>query len=167
MGENIQMMISSLHQLTVFALCTAGGAACAALYTFLSALRRSLRDGRGITVAADAAFTLALLGAIIASALRFNNGAIRLYQLLGAALGFLLHCLCFYPITMKISLFVLKLIFLLLAPVRFLWRGARMYIKEIFDKAKNFKEKIVKTIRRIFSLRKRHKKMRKNYKKML
>lgn len=161
------MTVSSIHQLSFFALNILAGLAVGAFYNLLVAAREEGSGSSAAALLADLLFWLAAGSAIVCMSLKFNDGGVRAYQILGAVCGFFLHYICLGGITMKIARFIVRVIAIILFPPAFLLRGAVLYIKQIAEKIKKLKIKIGQNIKRASSRGRTRKKIRKKYKKML
>lgn len=160
------MTVSSAHQLAILGLSVLAGAACAVVYGFVSVLRRRT-GGSAASMAADLAFWLFAAAAVIWLGLRFNNGEIRIYQIFAAVCGFFLYGLCLGGVTAKAAELFFRALDFVFAPVKFLLRGMVLYIKDVYEKIANIKNKLRKNLNRSASIQKTRKKMRKKYKKLL
>lgn len=85
------MLFATAGQLPLFLWMIGAGAAVGALYSLSAGLRRLLSAGFWLTLAVDALFGLAAALTLIAALLLGCNGALRLFELLGAAVGFCLY----------------------------------------------------------------------------
>lgn len=160
------MTVSSLAQLTFFGLSILAGMAAGMLYNLLAAIRGEAVRG-GLALLTDLIFWLAAGTAMVFISLRFNDGGIRAYQIVGASCGFFLHWLLLSRITMKISRFIIKIIKIILSPAAFIFRGIVLYIKNIFEKVQCARLRLSQRLRRTAAYGKTRKKIRKKYKKML
>lgn len=161
------MTVSSMHQLTVLGLSVLLGGACGVVYAFLAVLRERLGGAGAASAAADLLFWMITAAAVIWLGLRFNDGGIRAYQLFAAACGFFLHGLCLGGVTAKAAELFFGALDLIAAPVKFLIRRMKRYLKNISDKLNNLKNKIRNNLKRSALIQKTRKKMRKKYKKLL
>lgn len=160
------MTVSSFHQLSFFFVSILAGLTCGAFYNLLTAVRE--KESRGcLSLFTDLLFWAAVGAALIRLSLEFNDGGIRGYQIFGAVIGFTLHYLCLSPVTLFLARWIVRIAMILLFPAAFLLRGIVLYIKQIIDKINASKMKIHQYARRISLRRKNHKKIQKNYKKML
>ena len=87
------MLFSTIGQLPLFLWMTGAGLLAGALYTVFAGLRRLLDAGLWLTLLIDALYGLCAAIILIAALLVGSYGNLRLYELLGAALGFTLHML--------------------------------------------------------------------------
>lgn len=87
------MLFSTIGQLPLFLWMTGAGLLVGLLYTLASALRRLLCAGFFLTLLIDALFGLGAALILIAALFTGSYGQLRLYELLGAALGFILYVL--------------------------------------------------------------------------
>lgn len=87
------MLFSTIGQLPVFLWMTGAGLLVGALYTLASSMRRLLCAGFWLTLIVDALFGLGAALILTAALVMGNYGQLRLYELLGAALGFILYVL--------------------------------------------------------------------------
>lgn len=91
------MLFSTIGQIHVFLWMVGAGLAVGALYALCAALRRLLDAGFWLTLAIDAMFGLGAAALLIVAALTADYGRLRLYELLGAALGAILFELGIRP----------------------------------------------------------------------
>ena len=84
------MLFETIGQGWVFLWMALFGAAGGSLYLLCAALRRLLRAGTWISLAADLAFSLGLTALFLTGLLTAAAGRFRLYCLLGFLLGFAL-----------------------------------------------------------------------------
>lgn len=84
------MLFSTIGQIHVFLWMTGAGFVIGALYTVCAGLRRLMCAGFWLTLAIDILFGLGAAIVLIAAALTASYGSLRLYELLGAALGAIL-----------------------------------------------------------------------------
>ena len=91
------MLFSTIGQGWVFLWMTAAGAAIGAWYALLAALRRLLSAGMWISLAADLAFGAGAAAIFCAALVAANYGRVRIYAVLGAALGFALFAAGAFP----------------------------------------------------------------------
>jgi len=92
------MLFSTIGQIHVFLWMVGAGLAIGALYTLCTWLRRLLCAGFWLTLGIDTSFGLGAAVLIIAAALIGGYGSLRLYELLGAALGTILFELGLHPL---------------------------------------------------------------------
>lgn len=97
------MLFSTIGQLPVFLWMTGAGLIVGALYSLAAALRRLLDAGFWLTLTIDALFGLCAAGISIAALVTGSYGRLRLYELLGAALGFCLYLLGPRPLLSRLS----------------------------------------------------------------
>ena len=91
------MLFSTAGQGWVFLWMLAAGALIGAWYALLAALRRLLCAGFWLSLAADVAFGAGAAAIFCAALVAANYGVVRLYAVLGAALGFALFAAGAYP----------------------------------------------------------------------
>lgn len=91
------MLYATLGQLPVFLWMTAAGALIGAWYALLAGLRRLLRAGFWLSLAADVGFGAGAAVLFCAALYAANYGRLRLYAALAAGLGFALFMLGAYP----------------------------------------------------------------------
>ncbi len=91
------MLFSTIGQGWVFLWMAAAGAVIAAWYALLAGLRRLLAAGLWLSLAADIAFGIGAAAVFCAALTAANYGRVRLYAVLGAALGFALFAAGVYP----------------------------------------------------------------------
>lgn len=91
------MLFYTIGQIHVFLWMVGAGLAIGALYTLCAFLRRLLCAGFWLTLIIDALFGLCAAVILIVAALTADYGRLRLYELLGAALGAILFELGFRP----------------------------------------------------------------------
>ena len=84
------MLFATVGQGSVFLWMVAAGAVVALWYGACAALRRLLQAGFWLSLAADAAFGAGAAALFCLALYAANYGELRLYALLGAALGFAL-----------------------------------------------------------------------------
>lgn len=84
------MLFSTVSQGSVFLWMLAAGAVVALWYGLCAALRRLLRAGFWLSLAADIAFGVGAAALFVLALYAANYGSLRLYAVLGAALGFAL-----------------------------------------------------------------------------
>lgn len=84
------MLFSTIGQIHVFLWMVGAGLAVGALYALCALLRRLLCAGFWLTLTIDALFGLGAAVILILAALIASYGRLRLYELLGAALGAIL-----------------------------------------------------------------------------
>ena len=160
------MTVSSLHQLSFFFISVLAGLLCGAFYNLLTAVREKERRGC-LSLFTDLMFWTAAGAALIRLSIEFNDGGIRGYQIFGAVIGFALHYLCLSPVTLFFARWIVRIAMILLFPAAFLLRGIVLYVKQIISKMDTCKTKMRQYARRVSLRRKNHKKIQKNYKKML
>lgn len=97
------MLFSTIGQLPVFLWMTGAGLIGGALYSLAAALRRLLDAGFWLTLTIDALFGLCAAAVSIAALVTGSYGRLRLYELLGAALGFCLYLLGPRPLLSRLS----------------------------------------------------------------
>ena len=90
------MLFATAGQGWVFLWMAAAGALIAAWYALLAALRRLLRAGFWLSLAADVAFGVGAAALFCAALVAADYGRVRLYSALAAALGFALFVGAFY-----------------------------------------------------------------------
>jgi len=90
------MLFSTIGQLPVFLWMMGAGALIAAWYAALAALRRLLRAGPWLSLAADVAFGAGAAVLFCGALVLANYGQPRLFAVLGTALGFALFAAAFY-----------------------------------------------------------------------
>jgi len=91
------MLFSTIGQIHVFLWMIGAGLAAGALYTLFSWLRRLLEAGFWLTLVIDALFGLCAAALMIFAALFAGCTSLRLYELLGVALGAILFELGLHP----------------------------------------------------------------------
>lgn len=84
------MLYATAGQGWVFLWMMAAGALIAAWYALLAALRKLLRAGFWLSLAADIAFGAGAAALFCAALVAADDGRVRLYALLATALGFML-----------------------------------------------------------------------------
>ena len=84
------MLFSTIGQIHVFLWMTGAGLAIGALYSLCAWLRRLLCAGFWLALIIDALFGLGSALLLIVTVLIASRGSLRLYELLGAALGSIL-----------------------------------------------------------------------------
>jgi len=84
------MLFYTIGQIHVFLWMVGAGLAVGALYMLCALLRRLLGAGLWLTLVIDALFGLCAAAILIIAALTADYGRLRLYELLGAALGAIL-----------------------------------------------------------------------------
>ena len=92
------MLFATAGQFPLFLWMVGAGVAVGALYSLCAGLRRLLSAGFWLTLAADAFFGLAAALTLIAALLLGCDGRLRLFELLGAAVGFCLYWTGFAPL---------------------------------------------------------------------
>jgi len=115
------MLFSTIGQNYVFLWMTGAGLIIGALYALCAGLRRLLEAGFWLTLLIDIVFGLGAAAILIAALVTGAYGAVRLYELLGAALGVILFELGFAPVIRS----VLKLL--------------RYVIRRIYDTVSHFR----------------------------
>lgn len=160
------MNVSSSHQLAVMLMAMAAGIVCGAIYTFLSAIRSALRGGGGLAMITDLLFWTAFGAGMLWICTSFNDGEVRLYQILAALCGLTLHWLCFAGISRAVSYVLVKAIGIILSPAVFFARGLRLYFKAIMDKISKIGVKAKMHRKKTTNTRRIRKNISKNYKKM-
>lgn len=160
------MTVSSSQQLGFFFLSVLAGLISGAFYNLMTAVREKGKRGC-VSVFADLLFWTAVGAALIGLSLRFNDGGIRGYQLLGFFCGFALHYLCLSSVTLRLARLMVTAVATVLFPVIFLARGFVLYVGYLRRKAADFASKIRHYLLRRAQRRKNHKKIQKKYKKML
>lgn len=96
------MLFYTIGQVHIFLWMVGAGLAIGALYTFCALLRRLLCAGFWLTLFIDAMFGFCAAIVLILAALTADYGRIRLYELLGAALGAILFDLGVRPLIEKL-----------------------------------------------------------------
>lgn len=91
------MLFYTIGQIHVFLWMVGAGLAVGALYTLCAFLRRLLCAGFWLALVIDALFGLCAAVVLITAALTADYGRLRLYELLGAALGAILFELGIRP----------------------------------------------------------------------
>lgn len=84
------MLFSTIHQGAVFLFMLGAGLALGLLTLLSSAVRRLLQAGRALSLAVDVATGLLAAAVLTAALIAADYGRIRLYELLGALLGWAL-----------------------------------------------------------------------------
>ena len=84
------MLFSTIGQIHAFLWMVGAGLAVGALYALCAGLRRLMCAGFWLTLVIDALFGLGAALVLIAAALTASYGSLRVYELLGAALGAIL-----------------------------------------------------------------------------
>lgn len=92
------MLFATAGQFPLFLWMVGAGVAVGALYSLCAGLRRLLSAGFWLTLAADAFFGLAAALTLIAALLLGCDGRLRLFELLGAVVGFCLYWAGFAPL---------------------------------------------------------------------
>lgn len=96
------MLFYTIGQVHIFLWMVGAGLAIGALYTLCALLRRLLCAGFWLTLFIDAMFGFCAAIVLILAALTADYGRIRLYELLGAALGAILFDLGVRPLIEKL-----------------------------------------------------------------
>lgn len=91
------MLFATVGQIYVFLWMVGAGAAIGALWALMGALRRLFAAGLWLSLFLDALAGLGTALILIAAMLLGNYGAVRLYELLGAAVGAALFTLGVAP----------------------------------------------------------------------
>lgn len=91
------MLFATIGQGWVFLWMLGAGALIGVWYALLAAVRRLLCAGFWLSLAADLAFGAGAAAVFCAALVAANYGALRLYAVLGAALGFALFAAGVYP----------------------------------------------------------------------
>lgn len=91
------MLFATIGQGWVFLWMAGAGALAGAWYALLAGLRRLLRAGFWLSLAADIAFGTGAAAIFCAALVAANYGAVRLYAVAGALLGFSLFAAGVYP----------------------------------------------------------------------
>lgn len=91
------MLFATIGQGWVFLWMAGAGALAGAWYALLAGLRRLLRAGFWLSLAADIAFGTGAAAIFCAALVAANYGAVRLYAVAGALLGFSLFAAGAYP----------------------------------------------------------------------
>ncbi len=133
------MIVSVSSQAYVFLCTVIGGMAIALVYDFFRILRRALKTGGFVTYVQD------LLYWIIAAVIMFltfyysNDGELRVYLFIGAFIGVVLYALLLSKIIMDSSLFIIKIIKLVIKtiifitsyPIRLIWRVLEVPLQKL------------------------------------
>lgn len=159
------MTVSSLQQLDFFLMSVLAGVGVGFFYNFLAALRR--KTGEKLALLSDFTFWVVAAAAVIIMGIKFNDGGIRGYQILGIGTGFTGHFLVLNRISEKVGAFFAGLLLKLMYPIAFILRGIVLYIREILNKTVRFFTKIAKIRQKIALRAKTRKKIQKKSKKML
>lgn len=91
------MLFATIGQGWVFLWMAGAGALAGAWYALLAGLRLLLRAGFWLSLAADIAFGTGAAAIFCAALVAANYGAVRLYAVAGALLGFSLFAAGVYP----------------------------------------------------------------------
>ena len=91
------MLFATIGQFRVFLWMLAAGAVSALWYALRAGLRRLLRAGLWLSLAADIAFGVGAAAIFILALYTANYGAVRFYAVLAALLGFGLCAAGVYP----------------------------------------------------------------------
>ena len=91
------MLFSTIGQIHIFLWMTAAGAVIGAWYGLLALARRALRAGFWLSMAADVCFGAGAAAIFCAALVAANYGQVRLYAVLGTALGFALAAVGVFP----------------------------------------------------------------------
>lgn len=133
------MIVSVSSQAYVFLCTVIGGMAIALVYDFFRIFRRAVKTGGFVTYVQD------LLYWIMAAIIMFftfyysNDGELRVYLFIGAFIGVVLYVLLFSKIIMDSSLFIIKivtlvikaLIFITSYPIRMVWKVLSIPLRKL------------------------------------
>ena len=97
----------SVMQSTVFCYFLIYGIVTGFWYDFLKTLRVLIRHKYLWVQMEDVLFTLTTASGLFALIHRYNHGSVRLYILLGTALGIIVYCFLLHPLTGRILKIVL------------------------------------------------------------
>lgn len=115
------MLFTTVGQGWVFLWMAGAGALIGAWYALLAGLRRLLAAGFWLSLAADAAFGAGAAAILCAALVAADWGRVRLYSILGAALGFALFAAGVFP------------------PARRAWTALSRTLRHIFVKITRFR----------------------------
>ena len=124
------MMVSVSNQAYVFLCSIVGGMAIALVYDIFRIFRKAVKTGRLITYAQDLLYWFIVAIIMFMTIYYSNDGEIRVYLFIGAALGVTLYTLLFSRMIMSSSLFIIRMtakiiktmVFILTYPVRLILR---------------------------------------------
>ena len=133
------MIVSVSSQAYVFLCTVIGGMAIALVYDFFRIFRRAVKTGGFVTYVQD------LLYWIFAAVIMFltfyysNDGELRVYLFIGAFIGVVLYSLLFSKAIMDASLFIIKvvtlvikaLIFIISYPIRLIWKILAVSLRKL------------------------------------
>lgn len=159
------MMVSSLQQLDFFLFSILAGQGMGFLYNLLAAIQR--KAGGRLSLLSDYIFWSSMAATVIALGIKFNDGGIRGYQILGVMIGFILHFLVLGRISEKLASLIAEILAKLIFPLVFLMRGLGLYFESVLKKIGGFCSKISKNRQKVTARGKVRKKIQKKYKKML
>ena len=136
MGSGVILSMPGQAQLFLLSVCF--GAVIGLLFDLFRILRKTLPHPAFLIQLEDLIFWLAVTGLMFYFLLNENFGEIRLFTLLGAALGAILYFYTLSRIIMKVSVTVIEFlkrvigtaVRILLTPLRFLWRLTGPYVKK-------------------------------------
>lgn len=115
------MLFSTIGQIHIFLWMIGAGMLIGALYALCAGLRLLMRAGFWLTLAIDVMFGLISGVVLIAAVLFASYGSVRLYELLGAAVGMILFSLGVRP------------------PLEALFRAAGKLLRRTIRKSANFR----------------------------
>lgn len=115
------MLFSTIGQNYVFLWMTCAGLLVGALYALCAGLRRLLEAGFWLTLLIDVLFGLGAGTILIAALVTGSYGAVRLYELLGVALGVVLFELGLAPV------------------IRGVLEALRRIVRRLYDAVANFR----------------------------
>ena len=133
------MIVSVSSQAYVFLCTVVGGMAIALVYDLFRIFRRAFKTGGFVTYVQD------LLYWIVAALIMFltfyysNDGELRVFLFFGAFIGVVLYALLFSKVIMNSSLFIIKivtlviktLIFITSYPIRMIWKVLAIPLRKL------------------------------------
>jgi|LSQX01.1.fsa_nt_gb spore cortex biosynthesis protein YabQ len=128
------MILSISSQVYAFLLSVAGGMAIALAYDAFRILRRAVKTGSVATAIQDLLYWLMVAAIMFLTVFYSNDGELRAYLFFGVLLGLILYALLLSKIVMVSSLFVIKIITIVVkALVKFISYPIKFIIKHIGD----------------------------------
>jgi len=128
------MILSISSQVYAFLLSVAGGMAIALAYDAFRILRRAVKTGSVATAIQDLLYWLMVAAIMFLTVFYSNDGELRAYLFFGVLLGLILYALLLSKIVMVSSLFVIRIITIVVkALVKFISYPIKFIIKHIGD----------------------------------
>jgi spore cortex biosynthesis protein YabQ len=124
------MIVSVSSQVYVFFCTVIGGMAIALVYDFFRIFRKAVKTGGFVTYIQDLIYWIVTAVIMFLTFYYSNDGELRVYLFIGAFIGVVMYSLLLSKAIMSASLFIIKivtlvikaLIFIISYPIRLIWK---------------------------------------------